>query len=329
MAGPYTGTWRGAVIEQAAYTGASKWGTGVNPVHSIPGEGPYLGGTAKLVIDPVVTPGGQETDVLAEDYAWDSTLNPDPDLPEYNVNPAEMWGHNSETGTADRPHWGSEMGDADAPENAGGLPNPQYPGRPLTPTRAATQNDTQDAFPSWGGSRKSKPAGTFIRSLRRGANIIIGARVLPNEDVAQGWTNKTHGIIADSRPADDTQVFMQTSMTQRYKTRAGSQRSGSQSTFNAPIESRVVGQKVKNWTKPDSARHWDMLPYEQVDYMRPFLSRQAGTGYREWAYTNEMYVSPSIQREPAADPELGPVAGSGGDNRETIDYAYDFTGGYY
>lgn len=304
MAGPYTGTWRQRIVSDAEYTGALKWGTGINPVHSIPGEGPYLGGVAKLTIDPVTTPGGQGTATLTPDYSWDYTFNPDPTLPDYDTNDPELWGSNQETGTTDRPSWGD-----DTPDHM---------------TREKTQNSTADGFPPWGGSRKPGPAGRLIRSLRRGSEMIVAARVLPNEDVAQGWINKDHGIAADSRPADDSQVFVQTSMIQRYKVREGSQRSGSQSEYSAPIQSRVTGQKVKNWTRPDSARHWDMLPYEQEDFMRPFLSRQAGTGYREWNYPNEMYVSPVLQREPSPDPELGPVAGSS-------DYGYsgEDYGSYY
>jgi hypothetical protein len=325
MAGPYTGTWRQSITSQAQYTGALRWGTGVNSVHSIKGAGPAvrLEGT-KLNIDPLSTPGGQETDVLTPDYSWDYTFNPDPTLPEYDTNDPETWGYNSQTGTADRPPWGSEMADTDSPVSGVGLPHPTIPGRPVTAVRGNTQNDTDSPFPSWGGSRKTGPAGGIIRAIRHGSKLIYGAKVLPNEDVAQGWTNKTHGLIADSQAADDTQVFMQTSDVQRYKTRAGSQNAGSQSTFDAPVESRVTGQKVKDWTRDDSARHWDMLSYEQEDFIRPFLSRQAGTGYREWNYANEMYVSPVIQREPASDPDLGPVAGSG-----DFGYSNEDVGMYY
>jgi hypothetical protein len=327
MAGPYTGTWRQAATSLAEYTGAAKWGTGVNPIHSIEGAGEAVRqeGT-KLNIYPLSTPGGQDTDTLAEDYSWDPAWNPDPFLPTYDTTDPTLYGYNSETGTADRPSWGSEMADSTSPP---GLPNPQFAGAPVTVTRGSIQNDTGNPYPSWGGSRKTGPAGRMIRAIRRGSQMITAARVLPDEAVDQGWTNKAHGIAADSRPADDTQVFMQTSMTQRYKTRAGSQRSGSQSEHTAPIDSRVTGQKVKNWTTPQSSRHWDMLPYEQVDFARPFLSRQAGTGYREWQYPNEMYVSPTIQREPSPDPEMGPVAGSGGDNDATFGYSYEDGGQYY
>ena len=335
MAGPYTGTWRATIISDAAYTGAQRWGTGINPIHAIEGAGTALRlkGT-NLNFDPITTPGGQETDVLTEDYAWDSTLNPDPGLPGYNVTPATTWGYNSETGLADRPRWGSEMADADAPISGVGLPHPIDPGRPITVVRGHTQNDTNNEFPPWGGSRKVGPAGRFIRAIRRGPTGETAMRVLPGEDVAQGWVNKDHGIEADSRPSDVSQLIMQTSQIQRYKARAGSQNIGSQSDFNAPVQSRVTGQKLKTYISPTSARHWDMLPYEQEDFVRPFLSRQAGVGYREWNLPNAMYVSPTVQREPSADPEMGPIAGAditsvNAGPASDYGYSYEDSGVYY
>lgn len=334
MAGPYTGAWRASAVSVAQYTGAQKWGTGVNPVHAIPGAGPALrrSGT-KLNIDPASPPGGQETDIIAEDYAWQQNWNDDPNQPPYNVTPPSEWAYGTQTGTSDRPSYGSEMADSDAPVNAGGEANPADPGHPVTVVRGMTQNDTGNPFPSWGMNDGGKtgasgpPAGRFIRAIRRG--YLQAVRGLPNEDVAQGWLNKAHGIPGDSRPADDSQVFIQTSDVQRYKTRAGSQRQASQSTFAAPIESRVTGQKLKVYASPESARHWDMLPYEQQDFIRPFLSRQAGTGYREWLSPNEMYVSPAIQREPAPDPALGPIPPM--DYASTGDYGYsqEDSGVYY
>jgi len=289
MAGPYTGTWLASAVSEADYIGAAKWGTGINPVHSQYGSPPRPG--PNLNIDPYTTPGGQDTyGYVAEDQGWDtSSINSDPELPEYNVTPTSMWGANEQTGTVDRPEWGADS--------------------PTVASRQSAQNVTGDPYPPWGGSRKTQPSGTRIRALDRGGDIEHAMRVLPNEDVAQGWLNKAQGIPGDAVPADDSQVFMQTSMTQRYQTRAGSQSTGRASEYAAPIDSRVVGQKLKQYTTPDSARHWDMLPYEQQDYMRPFLSRQAGTGYPAWMAENEMYVSPVIQREPPPDPALGSVAG--------------------
>lgn len=341
MAGPYTGSWRASVVSQAEYTGASKWGTGINPVHSNATMGPYLGGPAKLVIDPISTPGGDNTyGYIAEDQAWEFTSdNPDPNLPQYDqVNIPDLWGSNEQTGTTDRPRWGNEQGDSLSSEMGWGLPNPDPGPPPPISQRAKTQNSTRDDYPPWGGSRKTAPLGTRIRALMRGDALQTKMRVLPNEDVAQGWVNKGGanfdlGTPADSRPSDDSQIFIQTSDVQRYKTREGSQNIGSQSTFNSPVQSRVRGQKVKVYAAEDSARHWDMLPYEQNDYPRPFLSRQAGTGYPYWQLTNEMYVSPAIQREPPADPSLGTVAGisgTGGNTGGTItDYGYSYEDGQY
>lgn len=328
MAGPYTGSWRASVVSQAEYTGALKQGTGFNPIHRIYGSGEARP-SAKVVIDPITTPGGDDNfGYVAEDQAWYFTSdNPDPKLPQYDVTDPTLYGNNDETGTADRPRWGSGMGDASSNEMGWGLPNPDPGPAPPPSSRGSSQNFTGDAFPPWGGSRKTAPLGTRIRALRRGADMQTSMRVLPNEDVAQGWVNKSSqmglGQLGDSRPSDDSQIFMQTSDVQRYKTRAGSQNVGSQSTYNAPVNSRVANQKVKVYAASDSARHWDMLPYEQVDFVRPFLSRQAGTGYPQWQLVNEMYVSPAIQREPPADPSLGNVAGNPDDGTAS-DYGFSF-----
>lgn len=334
MAGPYTGSWRASAVSQEEYTGASKWGTGFNPIHRNATMGPYLGGPAKVVIDPITTPGGDSNyGYIAEDQAWEFVSdNPDPNLPQYDTTDPVLYGNNEQTGTADRPRWGSGMGDASSSEMGWGLPNPD-PGPPVNISqRAKTQNATSDSFPPWGGSRKTAPIGTRIRALMRGERMQTAMRVLPNEDVAQGWVNKADnmglGQPGDSRPSDDSQIFIQTSDVQRYKTREGSQNAGSQSTYNSPVQSRVRNQKVKVYAAADSARHWDMLPYEQEDYMRPFLSRQAGTGYPEWQLTNEMYVSPAIQREPPADPSLGTVSGITPVDT-TMDYGYSFEDGQY
>jgi hypothetical protein len=344
MAGPYTGSWRASVTSQAEYTGALKWGTGVNPIHSVYGAGINLRQRPNaLVYDPVTTPGGDDTfGYVAEDQGWYfNSDNPDPNLPQYDVNDPTLWGYGSQTGTKDRPEWGNELGDRSSNEMGWGLPNPDTDTHPLPDVRNSTQNDTGDRYPSWGhghspgwpntigGNVPTRPKGQWIRQRTRG-NLVATQKmkVLPNEDVAQGWENKAHGIAADSRPADDSQVFMQTSDVQRYKTRSGSQRSGSQSTFEAPIDSRVTGQKVKVYASSESARHWDMLPYEQEDFARPFLSRQAGTGYPQWMLVNEQYISPAIQREPPADPQLGSVAGYDGNTTQS-DYGYTAEDLYY
>lgn len=324
MAGPYTGAWRAAQVSEVGYTGITKWGTGVNPIHSQYGSGPPRG-KPKLTYYPESPPGGENTESFADDMGgmgyWPED-NPS-QYYAYNVNDPDTWGAGSDTGTADRPLRNTEDSDPFSNETGWGLPNPPVDPRTLpADPRAKTQNSTRSNFPSWGGSRKPLPGGSVIRSIVHGDSLISKARVLPNEDVAQGWLNKEHGTPGDARPADDSQVFIQTSMVQRYKTRAGSQNIGSQSTFAAPIESRVVGKKVKQYSVPESSRHWEMLPYQQEDYIRPFLMRQAGTGYREWNYPNEMYVSPAIQREPPPDPELGPVSMT-----DSNDWGYSYEDG--
>lgn len=325
MAGPYTGTWLQNIIDQTGYTGATRWGTGVNDVHRKAGVGPNIRQNATLSIPPVKTPGGETTEVIAEDYSWQAVDNPDPNLESYNVTPATTWGDNDQTGTADRPSWGHEIGDEFSPINGGGLPNPQQSGRPVFPMRGRAQNATNSDFPGWDTSGES------IRDQSRGNIATSAARELPGEDGPQGWLNKRgNGIIPDARTSDDSTIFMQTSMTQRYKSRAGSQNAGSQSTFKQPIDSRVTYQKLKRFAAPNSSRFWDMLPFQQFDVLRPFLSRQAGTGYREWMHSNDMYVSEPVQREPAPDPPLGFIAGEQVQPYPAQqDEVYDFMGGFW
>lgn len=280
MAGPYTGAWLQNAIEgPESYATARKWGTGINPIHSQRMN--YADMTPKLLLTDDSGPPGQDTASYADEsngLGFPATCPEDsPDL---------IWGYGTGTGTSDRPPW----------KPAG---NPQRSAIP-------------DNYPSWGGSRKVGPAGTFIRSLIHGSRNTYRSKQVPNETVSEGWTNKTHGIPGDARASDDSQIFMQTSDVQRYKTRAGSQNVGSQSEYTAPISSRVVGQKLKHYS--GQGRHYDMTPYEQNDIPRAFLSRQAGTGYPEWMAPNEMFVNEAMQREPGPDPDPGPTVDYESDN---------------
>jgi hypothetical protein len=285
MAGPYTGTWRAKFGNpDPQYGSALKQGTGINPVHRIRTIGPPTTAT-KLNYEQSLGGPGDDTVRMVDSV----------DVPAAEIETNDFWGYNQETGLRDHPVWDPSL---------------------TTPTQRANQSD----WPPWGGSRKTSPAGTFIRSLLHGALNTNRTRQVPLETVSEGWVNKPKGSPADSRPSDDSQLIINSSVTQRYKVRSGSQRSGSQSDFNAPIASRVVGQKVKAYSDSRD-RRWDMQPYEQDEIIRPFLSRQIGTGYPEYNRPNEMYVSDTLQREPAPDPYQGPVS----PDQATVssDYTYE------
>jgi hypothetical protein len=145
-----------------------------------------------------------------------------------------------------------------------------------------------------------------FRRAKGGAHRLMQVLqpTLPSETVSEGWTNKTRGALANSKPSDPSQYEMQTSMTQRYKVR-GNQASVARATDEprATIQSRVAGQKVKNWSQGE--RNYDMLPKAQDDMPRPFYYRTAGTGDPAMMNPNEMYNIDPIQRTVPPDPSLG------------------------
>lgn len=287
MAGPYTGSWRAAVTSEAQYTGALKQGTGINPIHAIRDIGPAYTETKLNYPEPNLGPGDDPVTMIDREAYW----------PVPEDSPAGLWGYNAETGLEDRPRYGVPSERAHLPED----------------------------YPPWGGSRKTRPAGTFIRSVVHGAIITITSKVQPSETVTEGWRNKAHGIVADSMPSDDKQLIVNSSVTQRYKERTGSQSTGRASEYSAPVPSRVVGQKLKVYSGGE--RHYDMTPREQEPILRPFLSRQAGTGYQQFdGKVNSMYVTDPLNREVPQDPYAGDT--SPGEDDGTYGYVVE-DGMYY
>jgi hypothetical protein len=145
-----------------------------------------------------------------------------------------------------------------------------------------------------------------FRRTKGGAHRLMQVLqpTLPSETVSEGWTNKTRGALANAKPSDPSQYEMQTSMTQRYKVR-NNQQAVERATDDprAEIQSRVAGQKIKNWSQGE--RNYDMLPKEQDEIPRPFYYRTAGTGPAENMLPNEMYGIDPIQRTVPPDPSLG------------------------
>jgi hypothetical protein len=195
--------------------------------------------------------------------------------------------------------------------------------------------DADDDWPQWGdgilqGARLEPPSnypsfnesGVGIRSRPsplRGLGTPnpngMTSDQIPSETVSEGWVNKgatgkleeTH--IADSDPADDSQVFVQTSQVQRYKDQNNDRallRTGPhQDVPRTSIKSRVVGQKVKEYS--GGLRHYDMFPRQIDDIPRPFYYRTAGTGPNPYLLSNENQLRTPLQRTPPPDPSMGVV----------------------
>lgn len=266
---PITGNWK---ERQSLYAGASRWGTGINPIHAVrDGDGRNIApdGTTTLVPSELVDP-----------YASDPYLYCDED------SPSTLYGYGTETGTADRPE------------------------RP-----AVTEDFRGSAggFPSWGRRKGGTPGGQAIRAEDHGAELTYTSKEDFARDAAAGWQNKVTSEVNDAEISDPAQYVMQTSMTQRDKTREGSQASGRASEYFAPIHSRIPGMIEKKYS--GEYRHGDMLPREQTYTPRPFWNRNAGTGDPAWMKVNETATRTPLQRTPPTDPYQGQYVGA-------TDYGY-------
>lgn len=182
-------------------------------------------------------------------------------------------GYGTQTGTADRPGLGMPDSRADS-----------------------------DGYPSWPQN------GEQIRAENHGADRTNLEKVIPDHDAAQGWLNKDHGDEGFSEPSDPSQYEIATSMRQRHEVRAGSQvPEGRANHYDAPIESRIVGQKKRFSTTP--LRHEEMDRASQSISIRGFWNRSAGTGPVNWMEPNAMYQSEPMQRTVPADPYQGQEIG--------------------
>lgn len=264
------GLWASKNIPQSSapigtYATYKQQGTGWNPIHA------QRGGPGRNI-----APDGTVTlldSTLTEEYQPDGYTQEDGS----NV----LWGYGTQTGTSDRPPLGDNAADAEH--------------------RISTKD-----FPTWGPRKGGILGGARIRSINRGGKANVTAKLSPtDENPTQGWLNKEQSYVEDATVSDPSQYVMQTSMTQRDQTRAGSQAaSGRENQYDAPIKSRIPGMRAKFWG--GEMRHGEMLPKSQDQKLRPYSLRTAGTGRRSDMYVNEMYVSEPKTRVVPDNPYPGP-----------------------
>lgn len=192
---------------------------------------------------------------------------------------SHLYGYGVETGTEDRPEWGAESGD--------------------------NRSEVTTKWPSWGHRKSGLPGGGPVRAIDNGSAITSHSKLVFNGGAGPlyGADFKSVGYVIDSKESDPSQYVMQTSDTQRDKTRAGSQRSASASDFDAPIKSRIPGFRVRAYSGGE--RHADMTPKVQEQVIRPFWGRNAGTGNPDDMVPNAMYQAVPYQRTPPLDPSQG------------------------
>lgn len=282
------GLWRAQQEAPVSYVGRSKWGDGTDPLFASRdngrGRGTAITGTDNPLID----------EALTEEFAPEMYGYTDDDVA------SVIWGNGTQTGTADRPDWSQ------------------------TSNEYAMRAATSQEFPQWGVYENGIPGGTDIRTYNHGEDSTNTPKVTPDEDVAQGWENKVYGSVDNAQTSDQSQYEMQTSMTQRDKTREGSQNSGTANEFDQPIKSRIPGQRVRQWASSDSVRHGEMFPKQQDNVVRAFYNRTGGTGIKGNMQVNELYVSEPLARTAPENPYQGPQVGD-----DAAGYTAEDMGVYY
>lgn len=305
MAPPVKGLW--AMRNTVSGPATNVWGTGINPVHYYYGEGP-----------PIRTGGRPDTTSGIAPGVPGSTLAP--------ITPAAEGGEQYYGGPPDYGYTAEDLAGMDmfaqpaiaidgVPFIKDGWPA-WYPSN--TDMNYRAQTNEREVYPV---GAPGLTADT-VRGIRYGPRDEDSevSNETPMTDVAVGWTNKTRGNLADSKPSDVSQYERQTSMQQRYAVRNNAHavlRATDEA--RSEIGSRVAGQKVKNYSgqDPSSPRAYDMFPFQGDQINRPFRYRVAATGYQEWLEANEaMQISP-IRRTPPADPSMGIDETS-----QALDYGY-------
>lgn len=283
MALPFTGAYARQYAQP--YSGATVWGTGINPVHMYYGSPPArLQPTRPLEGRP--QPGGPVAEVTAP---WEA-------IPDEIISP-NKWGYAPEDSIETYVYYGQRPAWDVAPQDS--------------PVRIHSDN-----MPPWTAPGMVNQA---FRATRDGAHRIFQDFFVnpPTETVTEGWRNKPKGDPSNAKPSDPSQYEIQTSMTQRYKTQ-DNRRAVMRNTDEgrSPIASRVVGQKLKIYSGQE--RHYDMYPRQQTaDKERPFFYRTAGTGQAEWMVPNEQWDITAVERTPPPDPYIGEA-----DTGASYEYGY-------
>lgn len=288
---PLTGSWVTANTSSDAndFAGATKWGTGINRIHSIRTDGPALRTTGRQPgpDDPSERPSSVPANLVGPDiygYTMDDIASLqgqfDPGTPPLGTETTMLRGSNYEG----HPDWG-----VCPPDNE----------------RTNFQLRPELARPLWKG---------------------IAVKSFPTETVSEGWDNKTAGNVLAARTSDPAQYERQTSMQQVNPPEGrnnGAAVTRGTDDPRANIMTRLTGMKIKPWST--GQRTEDMFPYQQLMGVRAFTYRTAATGNPMQMEVNEMYVSEPIERVVPPDPDLGTPENQVGSG----DYGYTDEDAYY
>lgn len=304
-----TGKWKNQRVQAEGYSGAMRWGTGINPIHAQrdPVHHPL---TSRIPLRPPVQ----------DNYVPEEIIGPS----QWGYHAEDMYiGEDYEYLREDHPNWGDSI--QGRPDRTGAI-------------FEAGLMPQSEGWPSWGphGNNDgdfplpSGPGGGVVRShssqldLERQRAIAV-----PTPGVSGGWKNKLAGDELGSQTSSQKQYEIRTSMAQRHN-KMLNERASRRGTDEprSSIASRIVGPKIREFGKslamgggPGTP---DMRPRSQEIMYRPFYFRSAGVPPTEQHFMNTMEQRTPYQRQVPPDPYQGDYAGS----TVPADYGYS-TGDYY
>ena len=284
----YSGAWRAANVTPLEYDGASRWGTGVNPVHAIP-EGIPRGGI-KLPLGST-GPGEIAPEAILGPVAWG-----------YQAEDAQYYaGEDYRYLRDDHPNWDEPT--VGRPDRDGQIMDTgAYPQPEGWPSWGPSNLDgTSDDFPLTG-----PPGGAGVRSFSDEAEVERGHLIaVPTPGYTGGWVSKLHGPVNTARTSDPAQYEIATGLRQ-----TSSQLDNTRAVARAtdaprePVANRLTGVKVRDWPKslgmgggPGTP---DLFPQQQDGIpKRPFFYRAGAMPPAEAHTWNEItYFEPVARTVP-------------------------------
>lgn len=289
------GTWRANSVTPVEYDGATRWGTGINAVHSLYDE--HKPTATKEPLGSTGWSGAPPEEILGP-VMWG-----------YQVEDQQLYGgEDYRYVAADHPVWGEDENLGNRPDRDGGIMQvgvePQPEGWPAWGP-ANDSSDSSGDFPLTG-----PPAGAAVRAHSDGSDVENNRAIaVPTRGYTGGWLSKERGDLATNPGiSDPAQYTITTSMVQGQGAKALDNVSAvTRVTDDArsPIQSRTAGMRVRHYAKSEGMGGGpgtpDMYPRQQDLPFRPFFFRQGAMPPMEEHTWNEVMYNTPIERNVPQD----------------------------
>lgn len=260
------GSWTSKAVTPSEYAGATRWGTGINPVHAVRDQGRGRGPTKEPLGS--VAGGGTVPEALDDDVA----------IYGYAYEDAQFYaGEDYRYVEVDSPNW--DQGTVGRPDRDGRImvPDGTEPGPTGYPPWGAYYADPDGDFPLAGGP----PGGAALRAQQEGAQIENAKAIaVPTRGYTGGWQSKAHGEVQEAYGSDPSQYEVTTSYRQLHQTRVNTAAvARATDDPRSDIGTRLTGQKVKSYAMSSGMGGGpgtpDMAPVTQDLPFRPWYFRHA------------------------------------------------------